>query len=177
MSGSRDPLRTVFGRFATGVTVLAAGRDAPRGMTANSFASVSLTPPLVLVCVHHTAAIHDAVTESQSFSVSVLSARQEHVARYFADRTRPRGRQEFDVIGWTPGPNTGAPLLHGTLAWIECSLVAAYEGGDHSIFLGQVLASETGIAREALLFFDGKFHTPSLASADQTQAAGTRGTA
>ena len=55
-------------------------------------------------------------------------------------------------------------------------MVAAYEGGDHSIFLGQVLASETGIAREALLFFDGKFHAPSLAGADQTQVAGTRGT-
>jgi flavin reductase len=174
VTGGRDPLRTVFGRFATGVTVLAAGRDMPRGMTANSFASVSLTPPLVLVCVHHTAAIHQAVVDAQSFSVSILSARQEHVARYFADRTRPRGRQEFDVIGWTPGPNTGAPLLHGTLAWIECSLKAAYEGGDHSIFLGEVLASETGIAREALLFFDGKFHSPPLHQGDAEQAAARR---
>lgn len=174
MSGDRDPLRAVFGRFATGVTVLAAGRETPRGMTANSFASVSLTPPLVLVCVHQTAAIHAAVLEAQSFSVSVLSARQEQVARHFADRTRPRGQQEFDVIGWTPGPNTGAPLLHGTLAWIECSLKAAYAGGDHSIFLGEVLASQTGIAREPLLFFDGKFHTPALHQPDAEQTAARR---
>ena len=156
------PLRTVLGQFATGVTVLAAGVDAPQGMTANSFTSVSLSPPLVLVCVNRTAAIHQTVLDSGSFAVSVLARHQEHVARYFADHSRPRGRSEFDIVGWSPAPHTGAPLIHGALAWIECELAATYDGGDHSIFLGAVLASGQEPTREALLFHGGRFHRPAL---------------
>lgn len=159
---SRDALRTVLGHFATGVTVLAAGRDAPQGMTANSFTSVSLSPPLVLVCVMRTAAIHQAVLDCQSFSVSVLAAPQEHVARHFANHSRPRGHSEFENVRWDPGPNTGAPIIHGALAWLECELAATYDGGDHSIFLGSVLASAHAPARDALLFYGGRFHRPSL---------------
>jgi flavin reductase len=155
-------LREVLRRFATGVTVLTAGRDTPRGMTANSFTSVSLSPPLVLVCVDKTAAIHQAVLECRSFAISVLSGRQEYVARYFADHSRPRGRKEFDVVGWSHGPATGAPVIHGALAWMECGLAAAYDGADHSIFVGSVLAGEHGTAREALLFFGGAFHSKAL---------------
>jgi flavin reductase len=158
----RGALREVLGRFATGVTVVAAGGETPAGMTANAFTSVSLTPPLVLVCVKRAAAIHQAVLDCGSFAVSVLSAQQEDVARHFADHSRPRGRAEFDVAGWSPGPNTGAPLIHGALAWIECALTAAYDGGDHSIFLGSVLASGHGTACDALLFFGGGFHSPPL---------------
>ncbi|HEV2451741.1 MAG TPA: flavin reductase family protein [Streptosporangiaceae bacterium] len=158
----RNGLREALRCFATGVTVLSAGRDTPCGMTANAFTSVSLSPPLVLVCVKHDAAIHQAVLESGSFAVSVLSARQAHVARYFADHSRPRGRGEFDYVGWTPGPNTGAPVIDGTLAWIECALAEVHEGGDHSIFLGSVLASRHGPACDALVFFGGRFHCPPL---------------
>jgi flavin reductase len=157
-----DQLREVLRGFATGVTVVAAGLDMPEGMTANAFTSVSLSPPLVLVCVSRTAAVHRAVLECGSFAVSVLSGRQEHVARYFADRSRPRGRREFDVVGWSRGPSTGAPLIHGALAWMECDLAACYDGGDHSIFLGSVIGSERGTARDALLFFGGTFHAPAL---------------
>ena len=85
------------------------------------------------------------------------------MARHFADHSRPRGREEFDVVGWSHGPATGAPIIHGALAWMECELAAAYDGGDHSIFVGTVLASEQGIARDALLFFGGDFHAPALA--------------
>lgn len=159
---ARNPLREALRRFATGVTVLSAGHDVPRGMTANAFTSVSLAPPLVLVCVNRTAAIHQTVVDSGSFAVSILSARQEHVARYFASHTRPRGPREFDAVGWTPGPSTGAPLIDGALAWMECTLAAAYEGGDHSIFLGSVLASSSGPACDALVFFGGRFHCPAL---------------
>lgn len=159
---ARDPLREALRRFATGVTVLSAGRDMPCGMTANAFTSVSLSPPLVLVCVNRTAAIHQTVLDDGSFAVSILSARQEQVARYFASRSRPRGPREFDAVGWTPGPSTGAPLIDGALAWIECSLAAAYEGGDHSIFLGSVLASSNGPACDSLVFFGGRFHCPAL---------------
>jgi flavin reductase len=159
-----DPgqLREVLRWFATGVTVLSAGRDTPRGMTADSFTSVSLSPPLVLVCVNREAAIHQTVLDCGSFAVSVLSGRQEDVARHFSDHSRPRGRREFDVVSWSPGPRTGAPVIDGTLAWMECALTAAYEGGDHSIFVGSVLASGHGPGADALLFFDGRFHCPTL---------------
>lgn len=153
-----DQLRGVLGRFATGVTVVTAHRDVPMGMTANSFTSVSLDPPLILVCVNRQAAIHKAVLDSGSFAVSVLSARQEHVARYFANHSRPRGDNEFDFVSWTPAPNTGAPVLQGALGWVECALAHAYYGGDHSIFLGSVLASGQASARDALLCFRGGFH-------------------
>ena len=155
-------LRAVLGRFATGVTVLAAVGKVPCGMTANAFTSVSLDPPLVLVCVNRNASIHQAVLESGSFAVSMLSARQEHVARYFADHSRPRGPAEFAAVDWSPAPRTGAPVLRGALAWLDCSLTAAYDGGDHAIFLGSVLASGAEPAQDVLLFFGGEFHRPQL---------------
>jgi len=152
-------LRSVFGSFATGVTVLTAGTRNPHGMTANSFTSVSLYPPLVLVCVRKDAIMHEAILWHDAFAVSVLSSAQEPAARYFADRTRPRGLGEFDPIEHEPGPRTGAPLLSGALAWIECAVAEVYEGGDHSIFLGSVLEAGRGTPREALLFVQGAFHS------------------
>jgi flavin reductase len=159
---SATTLRSVLGRFATGVMVLAAGRETPCGMTANAFTSVSLDPPLILVCVNRSAAVYKAVVDAGSFAVSVLSAGQEHVARHFADHTRPRGAGEFGIAGWSPGKVTGAPVLDDSLAWLECALTNSYEGGDHEIFLGSVLASGFGTASDALLFFGGSFHQPRL---------------
>ena len=154
-----DEFRDVMGMFATGITVVTAqGDTAPHGMTANSFTSVSLDPPLVLVCVLRDAAMHQAILQGQSFAISVLSTAQEPVARYFADRSRPRGDREFDVIDWTPGRHTGVPIVSGTLAWLECRLAAVYQGGDHSIFLGAVLDLGRSFKRNALLFFGGDFH-------------------
>ena len=153
----RSELRTVFGRFATGITVVTAGADTPHGMTANSFTSVSLDPPLILVCVVRQSAMHSAIIDGGAFTVSMLSAHQEKVARYFADSRRPRGDREFDVVDSTPGRYTGAPLLSGTLAWMECRLAAVYDGGDHSIFLGEVLDLGRGAGDDALLFYGGGF--------------------
>lgn len=158
----RTTLRSVLGRFVTGVTVVAAGRETPCGMTANAFTSVSLDPPLVLVCVDRSAAIYKTVLAEGSFGVSMLSARQEHVARYFADHSRPRGPEEFSRVEWSPGPSTGAPVLHGALAWLDCALVNSFEGGDHEIFIGSVQASGFGLADDALVFFCGAFHQPRL---------------
>lgn len=150
--------RTTLGRFATGVVVLTAGRDEPSGMTANSFTSVSLDPPLVLVCVTRTAAAHAAILAERTFTVSVLGADQDELARYFADRSRPRGRREFEDVDTFPGRRTGAPLLRGALAWLECSLAAVYDGGDHSILLGSVLELANGRSAEPLVCFGGSFH-------------------
>jgi flavin reductase (DIM6/NTAB) family NADH-FMN oxidoreductase RutF len=151
-------LREVMGRFATGVTVLTAGGERGHGMTANAFSSVSLDPPLALCCVARPARIHEAILSTRGFGVSLLAANQQHLARYFADRTRPQGMAQFDAVDWVPGPQTGAPLLVGALAWLECGLHEVYHGGDHSIFLGKVLTSSRGTDRDALLFFAGAYH-------------------
>jgi flavin reductase (DIM6/NTAB) family NADH-FMN oxidoreductase RutF len=151
-------LRGVLGMFATGITVVTAGDDLPRGMTANSFTSVSLQPPLILVCVQRDAAMHQAIQECGAFAVSVLSAHQEPVARHFADRARPRGEEEFALVDWSPGERTGAPIVADAVAWLECRLAAVHRGGDHSIFLGQVLSAGRGDGGDALLYFAGGFH-------------------
>jgi flavin reductase (DIM6/NTAB) family NADH-FMN oxidoreductase RutF len=150
-------MRRIFGRFATGITVVTAGRETPRGMTANAFTSVSLEPPLVLVCILRDATLHETIRECGSFAVSVLAAHQERVARLFADSKRPRG-SEFDAVDAISGPYTGAPILSGALAWLECKLATIYDGGDHSIFLGEVQALGRGTTEDALLFYDGGFH-------------------
>lgn len=151
-------LRAVLGRFSTGVTVVTADAGVPCGMTANAFTSVSLDPPSILVCVNRNAAIYHAVRKAGCFAVSVLSAGQEDLARYFADRSRPRGTAEFEAVGWSPAPLTGTPVINGSLAWLDCALTTSHDGGDHEIFLGAVLAVGSGTARDALVFFDGGFH-------------------
>ncbi len=159
-AGLHDPkdLRNCFGSFATGVTVITAGGPTPGGMTANAFCSVSLDPAMVLVCVKHDAALHDAILHEQGFAVSVLAAHQESVARYFADKKRPRGEHEFDAVRWKPAPGSGAPVVEDALAWIDCRLAAVYDGGDHSIFIGSVLEMERSQTQDALLFYGGGFH-------------------
>lgn len=151
-------MRNVMGRFATGVTVLSVGGEHSHGMTANSITSVSLDPPLVLACVARTAVMHAAILAARSYGVSVLGAHQERLARYFADRRRPSGIEQFDATDWFPGTYTGAPLLVDSLAWLECELVDAYDGGDHSVFLGRVLDMGRNPGGGALLFFEGGFH-------------------
>lgn len=154
---SPKALRDVMSSFATGITVLTAAGEHCHGMTANAFSSVSLEPPMVLCCIARTAQMHEAILRSRHFGVSVLSAEQEHLARYFASRDRPRGIAQFDEVEWFPARRSGAPLLAGSLALLECELAEVYHGGDHSIFLGTVVdaARRPG---DALLFFGGAFH-------------------
>lgn len=150
-------LRSVLARFATGVTVLTVGGPAMHGMTANAFSSVSLDPPLVLCCVARPAVMHGAILDTGSFCVSFLGAAQQGLARYFADRSRPLGPAQFDPVRWRPGPVSQGPLLTDALGWLECELVDAHAGGDHSVFIGRVLTAHPGAARDALLFFEGRF--------------------
>jgi flavin reductase len=150
-------LRRAFGAFATGVTIVTTGGETPHGMTANSFTSVSLDPPLVLVCVQRNAAMHQLLAASGHFGVSVLALHQEGVARHFADRLRPLGLAQFDGIDWQPGRVTGTPLVNGALARMECELWRSYDGGDHTIFVGSLLSLERPSEQEALLFFRGRF--------------------
>ncbi|GAB7045917.1 flavin reductase family protein [Catenuloplanes indicus] len=162
-------LRKVYGAFATGVTVVTVGGPVPHAMTANSFTTVSLDPPLVLVCVEHQAVMHDSLRTAGHFGVSVLGASQAGVARWFADRSRPLGREQFDDVDWHPGRCTAAPLISGAIAYVECEVWRAYDGGDHTIFLGRVLSAEHGVpGEEALLFHGGRFRLVEKARSEVT---------
>lgn len=152
------PLREVMSQFATGVIVLTVGGEHIHGMTANAFGSVSIEPPLVQCSVAHSAVMHTAISSVRRFAVSIMAASQRDLAKYFADSRRPLGSDQFCALDWAPGPRTGAPLLTGALAWLECELAESYQGGDHSIFLGAVLGASRGPGRPALLFFDRDYH-------------------
>ncbi|MBB0243379.1 flavin reductase [Streptomyces alkaliphilus] len=154
-----DParLRRAFGAFATGVTVVTVGGASPRGMTANSFTSVSLDPALVLLCVGREAVMQGRLAEEGTFSVSVLGAGQEDVARHFANRSRPMGADQFDAVDWLPGRAAGAPLIAGAVAHFECVKWRTYDGGDHAIHLGRVLTLDELPDRDPLVFHRGAF--------------------
>ena len=154
--GGRPTLRDVMGSWPTGVPIVAAVDEAgtPFGLTANSFTSVSLDPPLVLVCIGHTSTSHDRLVEGKHFAVNILSGDQGEAAMRFA-KEPSEGR--FDSVAWRPG-STGAPILDATTGWLECALHEVLEGGDHSILVGRVLESWVG-EEPALLFHRGRLST------------------
>jgi flavin reductase (DIM6/NTAB) family NADH-FMN oxidoreductase RutF len=150
-----DHFRLVMGGFATGITVVTT-RDhhgQPYGLTVNSFTSVSLNPPLVLVCLDNKLSGLQAFKDSKHFGVSMLSEHQEDLSRMFAkkDSERP-GTIYFEG-------KLGMPLLKSSIAVMECEVVAIYAGGDHQIFLGEVRAAEVLQADRPLLYFRGKYRT------------------
>ncbi|NLN29007.1 MAG: flavin reductase family protein [Firmicutes bacterium] len=143
--------RKALGQFATGVTVASVKTDAGvHGMTANSFTSVSLEPPLVLVCVDKTRQTHGLLLAEGRFGISVLAREHEAVSNWFAGR---RGQAAHFV--WR-NDVTVSPVLDGALAWFDCTLEHAYEGGDHTIFVGRVDRFGTGHG-SPLLFFQGRY--------------------
>ncbi|MDP6461434.1 MAG: flavin reductase family protein [Gemmatimonadota bacterium] len=136
---SIDPkvFRSSLGRFATGVTVVTIpGKAGRRGMTANAFSSLSLAPPLVLVCFDLGAASLPLLREAGKFAVNFLAEAQKSVSDWFAGKGRDAADQ-FAEIPHEPGEN-GTPLLKGTLGFLECDLHAEHPGGDHSIVVGRV---------------------------------------
>lgn len=144
--------RRILGHFATGVTVVTAHLDGEiYGMTANAVSSLSLNPPLILVAVDKTAAMHASLTACRHFAVNILSEAQEHLSRRFA----MRGPKEVQDLTWITAAS-GAPILADALAWVDCRLAEILPGGDHNIFLGEILA---GDCREGspLLYFCGKY--------------------
>lgn len=137
--GAGESLRTVMASFPTGVTVVAAqtGDGHPIGLTVNSFTSVSLEPPLVLVCISHDSSSHDPIVDAGGFAISVLSAEQRGVAGRFAARP-PEGR--FAEVEWREAPS-GHPIIVGASAWLDCTLQEVLPAGDHSILLARVDAT------------------------------------
>ncbi|MFT6648937.1 alpha/beta fold hydrolase [Pseudophaeobacter arcticus] len=153
-----DPraLRDAFGTFMTGVTVVTSHDDtgAPLGFTANSFASVSLDPPLVLVCLANSARSYDALTQASGFAVNILAEDQKNISNTFARPSDDR----FANVDWQVGPQ-GSPILAGVSAWFDCSMHKTVEAGDHVILIGQVEAFDTSTA-PGLGYARGAYVTP-----------------
>ncbi len=148
----RDALRT----FTTGVTVVTSAGDEPCGLTVNAFTSVSLVPPLVLVCLAAASSGSRTVVRNRVFAVNVLSADQEWLSRRFASPTRPRGRAAFRDVPHRAG-STGAPILEGVACWLDCRLAAIHVAGDHVVAIGEVLGFDGDASREPLVFHGGRY--------------------
>ena len=151
-----DPrrFRETLGAFATGVTVVTAtGPSGPAGLTTNAFSSLSLDPPLVLVCFDTTSRTLPVVRESGRFAVNVLRAGQEDIAAVFASRRV--ASEKFAEV--THAEAHGLPVLDGALAWLACDLRDLIAGGDHTIGVGAVTALDADAAGEPLVFFRGGY--------------------
>jgi flavin reductase (DIM6/NTAB) family NADH-FMN oxidoreductase RutF len=127
--------REVLGHFATGVTIVTATDEGePVGFTCQAFTSLSLDPPLVAIAPGKTSTSWPRIARAGEFCVNILAEPQEALSRDFA----VPGGDKFTGVGWRPG-RTGAPILDGVLAWIECRFLRAHDAGDHEIVLGLVL--------------------------------------
>lgn len=147
-------LRDAMGCFATGITIVTsrAPDGSPVGLTANSFTSVSLDPPLLLVCVANSAGSAAALKEADFFAINVLQTSQQPSSNRFAGK----GEDRFGNTAWHPG-ETGVPLLDGSLGSFECKRHAVHDGGDHFLLVGEVVRAQFEPRRDPLLYFRGKY--------------------
>jgi len=155
MSIDRNELRRVMGHFATGVTVITtiSKEGELHGLTANAFTSVSLDPPLLLISVDKKADSYPHFEASKVFTVNILAEDQESLSRKFA----VSGGNKFEGVAYRIGAN-GTPILEGVLSYIECTLYAAYDGGDHTLYLGAIQQAEITEGKP-LLFFRGGYRS------------------
>ena len=149
----RRRLRDLMARFATGVSVVAA-RHGPllAGMTANAIATISIDPPLMMASIARKAETHGAIIGSHAFAISILADDQQALADCFARPTTARKLTGFCDATWHEA-ETGSPILDGALAFFDCRLSQRYDGGDHTIFLGEIVAAGFREDAEPLLWF------------------------
>jgi flavin reductase (DIM6/NTAB) family NADH-FMN oxidoreductase RutF len=148
-----DTFRAVLGRFTTGITIVTSrdvGGD-DHGMTVSAFASVSLDPPLVLICVDHTASMHGLLLEHPECGISILSSTQETYSRRFSSDDAGR----FDGIAYSRGEN-GVVLLDDALAQMECHVVQHHDAGDHTLFIAEVIRAKA-LEGRPLLYYRGGY--------------------
>ncbi len=146
--------RQVMGHFASGVSVVTSAHEGKLvGLTVSSFTSLSLSPMLVLVCVNLQSASHATLIAAGQYAVNILSEEQEYLSRRFASHES----EKFTVGTYTLSPR-GLPLLNGTLAQIECRLHTTLPGGDHTIFIGEVVAASCSEGRPLLYYRSGYHH-------------------
>jgi flavin reductase (DIM6/NTAB) family NADH-FMN oxidoreductase RutF len=152
-----DLFRGTLASWASGVTVVTSRRGEDlRGMTASAFCSLSLDPPLVLVCVDKSAIMHDFMAKSKIFAINVLAREQEDVSRACSSRRVEESRR-LEGIPFHE-ESTGSPVLDHAIAYLDCRVEHAYEGGDHTIFVGRVEAAGARDG-EPLLYFRGAYRS------------------
>ena len=154
-----DPgeFRKAMGAFATGVTIITVDLEGEvHGMTANAFASVSLDPLLVLVCVDHRTRTHAHLHAKKRFGINILCQDQRAISEYYARPERTHERAEQEAGARFDRTKQGTPILHGALAYLECRLHSAEDAGDHTVFIAEVEDVVVGEG-EPLLFFRGKY--------------------
>ena len=168
--------RKAMGSFPTGVTVVtvASGDGNMHGVTVNSFSSVSLDPMLVLVCLNETSRGVGLIERAEAFVVNVLSAGQQDISHWFANRHRPAGSTMFDGVPFEPGV-TGCPVLVDATASFDCRLRQSHRAGDHLIVLGEVVALGHRPELEPLIFHAGTYKSPEVAPAPIPQFFGPNG--
>ena len=157
MSLNASDFRKAMGCFATGVTIITVDLDGEvHGMTANAFASVSLDPMLVLVCVDHSTRTHTHLHTKKRFGINVLGEDHRVISEYYARPERTHERAEAEAGARFDRTSHGTPILHGALAYLECRLQSVELAGDHAIFIAEV---EDVVVRDGdpLLFFRGKY--------------------
>jgi flavin reductase (DIM6/NTAB) family NADH-FMN oxidoreductase RutF len=146
-------MREVLGHFVSGIVVITAiGADGPLGFTCQSFASLSLDPPLVSFAPARSSSTWPQIRSVGAFCVNVLAADHEQVSAGFARS----GVDRFDGVPWRPAPS-GAPVLDGVSAWVDCTLWAEHDGGDHTIAVGRVRDLGADPARLPLLYYRGRY--------------------
>lgn len=154
MSIDQAEFRRVMGHFASGVTVVTVCLEGTcHGITVSSFCSLSLEPPLVLICIDRRYSSHEKIRQAETFAINILAEDGEWLSRHFASREVDK----FAKVGYHTG-ESGAPLLDEALATIECRLVDQYPGGDHTIYVGQVLAISAQAEGRPLLYFRSGYH-------------------
>lgn len=148
-------LRNAMGLFATGVTIITTKDTTgkPFGLTANAFSSLSLDPPMLLICVDKGVDCYNCFEESKVFAVNFLSLAQEELSTRFATK----GIEKFADLSYSLG-ELGVALLEGALAHFECTVAHAYEGGDHTIYVGEIQRLVTAPG-DPLLFYQGKYRS------------------
>jgi flavin reductase (DIM6/NTAB) family NADH-FMN oxidoreductase RutF len=155
MSLDGRELRDALGRFATGVCLITAVSDKQQamGMTANSFSSVSLEPPLVLWALQNNSDVYDVFANPRHFAINILSSEQQAHSNLYAKK----GQHDLDPAHFREG-KYGAPVIRHALVSFECELYATHEGGDHLIIVGRVKALHQRPTGEPLLFYSGGYH-------------------
>jgi flavin reductase (DIM6/NTAB) family NADH-FMN oxidoreductase RutF len=154
MSISRNEFRYALGSFASGVTIVTTKDAGGRlhGITVSAFCSVSLEPPLILVCIEKNTGSHRALAESTAFVVNLLGSNQQYLSERFASHLPDK----FEGVSYRRGIED-LPILENTLANLECVLKYSYEAGDHTIFVGQVEKSHVSGDGEPLVYFHGNY--------------------
>lgn len=152
----QQKFRNLMRHQAGAVTIIAVGKPGARtGLTATAMCSLTDSPPTVLICVNRNASAHKPIKAAKCFGVNVLSLPQQHLAKRFSSK-QLEGEARFDKDAWTTLA-TGAPILKGTLASLDCELIDEHEVETHSIFVGRVKDGSFDEGADALLYFRGDF--------------------